>query len=616
MPLVSSDQETIADLLYFEPIAKTIVKLIQQADSPVTIGVHGDWGAGKSSILAMINAILTPPATEKEKPSTFCLQFNGWIFQGFQDAKTALLEGVVNQIRAERSWVKGLEAEAQSLLKRIDYFKLAKSAAGGLLTLFTGLPPGLVTAASKLLGGADVGGLIKAAQPDPLLQSILSFRAEFSKLLESANISQLVVLIDDLDRCLPKVAIETLEALRLFLLVPKTVFVIAADEGMIEYAVRDHFPGLPATTSVNDYARNYLEKLIQVPFRLPSLGNTECTVYLTLLLGALATDGSDENYKKLVTESKSILEKPWEGTGKLTELIKTQKEGVKSGLKLAETITPLIVEGTKGNPRQIKRFLNSLLLRLEVARSRGMQELVPLVLAKLMLAERFQPHFFDFIVRETLACKDGLSPVLTGLQKHVVAGEESKHLKEFEQWSNSLWVESWCKIDPDLASIDLRPYIFVSRDRKLSTFTTSSSTAETLFSSLVTSEFSVKSNQAALEALSAFDAQQLTELLFEHVRRAEKLTNRPPAILAIQTIGKAHPALQKGILAFLQSLPDSDLGSWAVAGWGECFTEESVKAEFQKAKEIWSKSETASKALKLAIGGAGGDIQRKSRAKP
>ena len=55
-----SDNETAIDLLYYDAIAKTVVKRVLESQSkPITIGIHGDWGAGKSSILAMAESQLS-----------------------------------------------------------------------------------------------------------------------------------------------------------------------------------------------------------------------------------------------------------------------------------------------------------------------------------------------------------------------------------------------------------------------------------------------------------------------------------------------------------------------------------------------------------------------------
>lgn len=130
----------------------------------------------------------------------------------------------------------------------------------------------------------EAASLLKRGEGQSVPEEIHEFREEFSKLLDEAKIDQLVVLIDDLDRCLPATAIDTLEAIRLFLFVPKTAFVIGADEAMIEYAVRQHFPNLPLTSGPMPYARNYLEKVVQIPFRIPALGIQETRTYVTLLL--------------------------------------------------------------------------------------------------------------------------------------------------------------------------------------------------------------------------------------------------------------------------------------------------------------------------------------------
>jgi predicted KAP-like P-loop ATPase len=71
------------------------------------------------------------------------------------------------------------------------------------------------------------------------------------------------VLIDDLDRCLPETTISTLEAIRLFLFLKNTAFVIAADNDMIKHAVRKHFVGIENDLLVT----SYFDKLIQVPIR-------------------------------------------------------------------------------------------------------------------------------------------------------------------------------------------------------------------------------------------------------------------------------------------------------------------------------------------------------------
>ncbi len=73
--MILSDNETKVDFLNNEPIAKPIVSLLRErAGQPITVGVHGDWGAGKSSVLEMVEAAL-----EADK-DVLCLKFNGWRF--------------------------------------------------------------------------------------------------------------------------------------------------------------------------------------------------------------------------------------------------------------------------------------------------------------------------------------------------------------------------------------------------------------------------------------------------------------------------------------------------------------------------------------------------------
>ncbi|HYD07165.1 MAG TPA: P-loop NTPase fold protein [Reyranella sp.] len=82
-----SDQETQIDLLYYESIAKTLSKLVRDTPlAPITIGVHGDWGAGKSSVLKMVESDL-----DQDK-GILTVWFNGWAFEGYEDSKAVLIE--------------------------------------------------------------------------------------------------------------------------------------------------------------------------------------------------------------------------------------------------------------------------------------------------------------------------------------------------------------------------------------------------------------------------------------------------------------------------------------------------------------------------------------------
>jgi hypothetical protein len=134
-PMILTDNETRVDLLNNEAIATTIIELLRaKPDHPVTIGVHGDWGAGKSSVLEMIEAGFA------DKDDVLCLKFNGWRFQGFEDAKIALIEGIVTGLVEKRPALNKAAAAVKDVFRRIDWLKVAKRAGGLALTAFTGIP--------------------------------------------------------------------------------------------------------------------------------------------------------------------------------------------------------------------------------------------------------------------------------------------------------------------------------------------------------------------------------------------------------------------------------------------------------------------------------------------
>ncbi|MBB4398791.1 Qat anti-phage system ATPase QatA [Bradyrhizobium sp. ERR14] len=627
-----SDQETKVDLLNNEAIAKTIVRLIDETvDSAVTIGVHGDWGAGKSSVLEMV---------EKAFPDdgdVLCLKFSGWQFQGFEDAKIALIEGVVNGLIEKRSLTTKAADEVKRILKSVDWLKVAKKGGGLALTAFTGIP---VLGLDDLVGSAidhvknfvtdkdareaaikSIEDFKKEKDDEAASKSvpteIKEFREAYKELIKKAGIKRLVVLIDDLDRCLPQTAIETLEAIRLFVLWDKTAFIVGADEGMIEIAVRDHFKNLPeidvgpnnSRESGQNYTRSYLEKLLQVPFRIPALGETETGIYVTLLLLGRALGEQSKEFEKLLALGRAALSKPWEGKGIDHDAIKTavgdRFAEIVAALNLADRVSPVLAAGTKGNPRQIKRFLNALALRLAVAHERGFGNAIEQPhLAKVMLAEMFlHQTVFDHIATTAANSEDGICPEIALIEKVAAGGSTESAPANAEdgaseaantvidEWKTRPEVMRWAAVKPDLGAVSLKPYLFVIKDRKnyLGSAAPLPPKLAALLEKLLGGDMAAKSVLADVKDIALPEAVLLFDALRKKMREASNFEVRPVPMAGIAVLVEAHPPLQGRYVDILESLPPDRVGLWVASGHS-FVTDAAPKARIEVLREKWKKA--------------------------
>lgn len=304
------DNETERDFLNFTGVADTVAEIIVQAQGrPISIGVSGAWGVGKSSMIKLIRCALEKRAEGPRSEFVF-VEFNAWLYQGYDDARAALMEVIATTLKKEAEERQSGLDKVQELLKRVDWLRVAKLTAGSAIALGLGLPPvGLISEVSSLVtkvaGGAagkeDItelerktgelrsaaAGILKPKPDSSPPKEIQAIREFFEAALAEMGV-KLVVLIDDLDRCLPPTTISTLEAIRLFLFLKNTAFVIAADDAMIKHAVRQHFGGVDESLAVS-----YFDKLIQVPIRVPPLGTQEVRAYLMLLFIENSALGDD-----------------------------------------------------------------------------------------------------------------------------------------------------------------------------------------------------------------------------------------------------------------------------------------------------------------------------------
>lgn len=479
-----SDNETTRDFLNFSGVADTVAEIIVQAEGrPISIGVSGAWGVGKSSMIKLIREGLEKrPRTDGTRDFVF-VDFNAWLYQGYDDARAALMEVIATTLEEEAASRKKGVDKVKDLIRRVDWLRAAKLTAGSALAMSLGLPPiGLIgevwrTGSSLYRNGAskdaveglsksggelgdELAGMVKPKREDSPPNQIQAIRASFESALEEMNVT-LVVLIDDLDRCLPETTISTLEAVRLFLFLKHAAFVVAADTEMIKHAVRKHFEGVPN----DDLVTNYFDKLIQVPIRVPQLGTQEVRAYLMLLFveNSDLEEAAKETIRSMVAGQ---LRETWLGKKvdrAFVESINTSlPQALRGQLDTAERLAPLMTRasGILGNPRLIKRFLNALSIRMTIARAQGVG-VDEAALAKMLLFERLgNPEAYKRLLVEVSNDEDGRPRFLADWEQGASADED---LDLPSPWDEQ-FVREWLKLPPRLADLDLRGIIYVSRD--------------------------------------------------------------------------------------------------------------------------------------------------------
>ena len=117
------DSETEIDYLDYDYLVKSVEDIILDDNLlPASIGVYGDWGSGKSSLMHMCKKKL-----EDKDKKIKCLIFNGWLFENYEDAKTAMLGTILDEIGKKKRLSTKAKETLSGLYKSVDKLKLAKN---------------------------------------------------------------------------------------------------------------------------------------------------------------------------------------------------------------------------------------------------------------------------------------------------------------------------------------------------------------------------------------------------------------------------------------------------------------------------------------------------------
>lgn len=448
-----SDRETTHDCLGFEAYVDSLATICLEPEiAPLTLGVFGSWGSGKTSLMKMLQARIA----EHDKVKT--VWANAWRYEGKDEIQSALIHAILGKLEEE----KGLIADAKDVLERLkkgaSILKLGKFISKTLLTL-----------------SPDIEGLINCfkEESEKLAETMAQFEVDFEALLKKVDVARVVVFIDDLDRCQSAKVVETFETIKLFLNIPECTFVIGADASKIEQAIRD-FYRLDSRAIESEpaggrtFAEDYLEKIVQIPFRIPEQGlrDIACYVGMLALQGQLGKDA----WQDLIAARRTLM-----GSGGVLHEcfvawlaerddghFRASRAEALAALKRTQPYVSILARGLRGNPRQIKRFLNILELRQRLAKANGLS-IAEDVLIKVLVLEYTWRWFFQEVA-ENFDDASGRSDLLAELARlHAEGRQDDPDSPVLTRALSTPGLPEFLRDAPALHELNLTPYLFLAQ---------------------------------------------------------------------------------------------------------------------------------------------------------
>ena len=466
-----SDNETTQDLLGYQVHADLLRKIIlNDAMLPISIGVFGNWGSGKSSLMLLLQQSLQEWEESQQNEHSIILQvyFNSWQFESYDSTKLTMIESILEALDKDINTRKNVFERADDLLARINFLKVGVFI---LKKAYDNLTPDWMKKwlpkkddIDKITGKDKYNNLLEDVTKGNTSKFIATFRELFEDLVNDMGYKAVIVYVDDLDRCDPKRIIGCLEAVKLFVNVKKTAFVIGADERIIEYAISQHYPIQMKKEDISSPFSDYLEKLIQLPYKLPRLSDNEQETYITLLLckNHLNEIHFNQIHQKYLEFRKTDKHSKYNIDDIKANIPENQNIDFYA-VEYRLPIVPIIKQFLNGNPRQLKRFLNTLYVRQELAEVAGFRDIRPDVLTKIMVLEYNTLYNSRFEELYKLQNENGGVLPLEDVEQEAKTEEEIQNPQWKDNWSSD-YLKQWLSSEPSLKDINLQNYFWVARD--------------------------------------------------------------------------------------------------------------------------------------------------------
>jgi hypothetical protein len=243
------------DKLKMSRYGNVLSNFIKASDTPLTVGLQGEWGTGKTSMLYML--------LEHFKSENIATSWvNTWEYSMFRssgETTPAILKGMLTNLKlsceSEGKWT--IEEKSKDSVKKV--FKFLGNVANQVISNQTGVD--IKDAASNNEASREQAEIAEIKKEIALI---------IAKLIEDTNndYKKVVFLVDDLDRIPPEQAVEVLESLKNLFDVPNCVFVLAIDYDVVVKGLESKF-GKKTEENEREF-RSFFDKIIQVPFSMPT----------------------------------------------------------------------------------------------------------------------------------------------------------------------------------------------------------------------------------------------------------------------------------------------------------------------------------------------------------
>lgn len=284
-PIISK----VEDSLKIEKYANSLSKFIKNSDTPITIGLQGEWGTGKTSLMSLLLEDFNKSGKVREIATSWVNTWEYSLFKGASETTPAVLSGMLQKLRDENEDIWTIRDQATDKVKMAA--KFLSGLANQVITNQTGIN---IKDAASGGSGNQAGKVAEIAEIKNLIKSIISDLIDHS----GNEIKKVVFFVDDLDRIPPSDAVEVLESLKNIFDIPKCVFILAIDYDVVVKGLESKFG--PKTKENEREFRSFFDKIIQVPFTMPT-GAYDINTFLKVKLADLKVS-VDENDISIISK--------------------------------------------------------------------------------------------------------------------------------------------------------------------------------------------------------------------------------------------------------------------------------------------------------------------------